>query len=76
MRQQQFQTKEAFIEDLTDYVVTDINGFNRDWIRRALNVRFGDMVLIETDGQELGTWNDPPRPEPGVPDEPSDDGEE
>lgn len=75
MRPQQFANREDFIEDLSSYVSTGISGFDRDWVRRQLNVRFGDRVMIETDGQELGDWSDitPPRPEPGEPIEQDDE---
>lgn len=77
--QTQFASKEEFVEDLTDYVSTSINGFDREWVKRILNAKFGDRIMIETDGQELpNDWLEltPPRPEPGIPDEPSDEFED
>ncbi len=63
------KTKEEFIDNVSHYVSTGVSGFNIDWVRRQLNAAFGDRVMIETDGQELGDWLDvdPPRPEPGEP---------
>lgn len=64
------------MSSLVDVVATSISGLDIEWCKRALNAHFGDRVMIETDGQEIGEWLDPPRPEPGVPAEPDEEYEE
>lgn len=54
--QGQYSNKEEYIEALTSEVSTTVNGFDREWCKRALNKAFVDRIMIETDGQELGEW--------------------
>jgi hypothetical protein len=51
--QTQFETKEAFVEDLARSIATTASGFDYDWVYRQLNTKYRDRVMIETDGTEV-----------------------